>query len=117
MNYKNNKFYVENISIGKLAQSFQTPFYCYSKSRLNENIKNFNKSFEKTKPLICFSVKSNSNSKLLKIIKNNRLGADVVSLGELQKVLKVGFKPNKIVFSGVGKTLSELDFAIKKKFY
>ena len=115
MNYKNSKFYVENISIGKLDQSFQTPFYCYSKSRLNENIRNFNKEFEKTKPLICFSVKSNSNSKLLKIIKDNGLGADVVSMGELQKVLKVGFKPNKIVFSGVGKTLSELDFAIKKK--
>ena len=115
MNYRNSKFYVENISIGKLAQSFQTPFYCYSKSRLNENIKNFNKKFEKTKPLICFSVKSNSNSKLLKIIKDNGLGADVVSMGELQKVLKVGFKPNKIVFSGVGKTISELDFAIKKK--
>ncbi len=115
MDYKNNKFYIENISIGKLAQSFQTPFYCYSKSRLNENIKNFNKNFEKTKPLICFSVKSNSNSKLLKIIKDNGLGADVVSVGELQKVLKVGFKPNKIVFSGVGKTLSELDLAIKKK--
>ena len=115
MNYRNNKFYVENISIGKLAQSFQTPFYCYSKSRLNENIKNFNKNFEKIKPLICFSVKSNSNSKLLKIIKDNGLGADVVSMGELQKVLKVGFKPNKIVFSGVGKTISELDFAIKKK--
>jgi len=115
MNYKNNKFYVENISIGKLARSFQTPFYCYSKSKLNQNIKNFNKNFERTKPLICFSVKSNSNSKLLKIIKDNGLGADVVSIGELQKVLKVGFKPNKIVFSGVGKTISELDFAIKKK--
>ncbi len=115
MNYKNNNFYVENISIEKLARSFQTPFYCYSKSRLNKNIKNFNKNFEKTKPLICFSVKSNSNSKLLKIIKDNGLGADVVSIGELQKVLKVGFKPNKIVFSGVGKTINELDFAIKKK--
>ena len=115
MNYKNSKFYVENISIGKLTRSFQTPFYCYSKSRLSQNIKTFNKNFEKTKPLICFSVKSNSNSKLLKIIKDNGLGADVVSMGELQKVLKVGFKPNKIVFSGVGKTISELDFAIKKK--
>ena len=115
MNYKNNKFYVENIPIGKLAKVFQTPFYCYSKSRLNENIKNFNKNFEETKPLICFSVKSNSNSKLLKIIKDNGLGADVVSLGELQKVLKVGFNPNKIVFSGVGKTIHELDFAVKKK--
>jgi len=115
MNYKNNKFYIENISIGKLARSFQTPFYCYSKSRLNENIRNFNKTFEKTKPLVCFSVKSNSNSKLLRIIKNNGLGADVVSIGELQKVLKVGFRPNKIVFSGVGKTINELNFAIKKK--
>ena len=115
MNYKNNKFYIENISIAKLARSFQTPFYCYSKSKLNENIKNFNKNFEKIKPLICFSVKSNSNSKLLKIIKDNGLGADVVSIGELQKVLKVGFRPGRIVFSGVGKTTNELDFAIKKR--
>ncbi len=114
MDYKNNKFYIENIAIGKLAQSFQTPFYCYSKSRLNENIRNFKNNFKKTEPLICFSVKSNSNSRLLRIIKDNGLGADVVSLGELQKVLKVGFKPNKIVFSGVGKTTNELDFAIKK---
>ena len=115
MNYKNKKLYIENISIGKLVRLFQTPFYCYSKSRLNYNISNFKKNFEKTKPLICFSVKSNSNSKLLKIIKDNGLGADVVSIGELQKVLKVGFRPDKIVFSGVGKTINELDFAIKNK--
>ena len=81
---------------------------------LSQNIKTFNKNFEKTKPLICFSVKSNSNSKLLKIIKDNGLGADVVSIGELQKVLKVGFKPNKIVYSGVGKKFEELRFAISK---
>ena len=103
MNYKNNKFYVENISIGKLARLFQTPFYCYSKSRLNQKIRNFNKTFEKTKPLICFSVKSNSNSKLLKIIKDNGLGADVVSMGELQKVLKVGLNQIKLCSQELGK--------------
>ena len=48
MNYKNSKFYVENISIGKLTRSFQTPFYCYSKSRLSQNIKNFNKNLSQT---------------------------------------------------------------------
>ena len=89
MNYKNSKFYVENISIRKLTRSFQTPFYCYSKSRLNQNIKTFNKNFEKTKPLICFSVKSNSNISLLKEIKKLGLGADVVSKGELLSLIHI----------------------------
>ena len=67
--------------------------------------------------MICFSVKSNSNLKLLNIIGNLGLGADVVSKGELIKALKAKIKPDKIVFSGVGKTIEELKFAINKKIF
>ena len=115
MNYKKKIFHVENISTEKLSKKFDTPLYCYSYLKLKNNILNFKKYFKKINPLICFSVKSNSNSKILKEIKNLGLGADVVSKGEIMKALKAGIKPEKIVFSGVGKTYSELEYAINNK--
>ncbi len=114
MNYKNNFFHVENISTEKLSKKFKTPLYCYSYSRIKNNIINFKKHFKKINPLICFSVKSNSNVKILKEIKNLGCGADVVSKGEIIKAIKAGIKTKKIVFSGVGKTYSELEYAINK---
>jgi len=115
MNYKNKIFHVENISTEKLSKKFKTPLYCYSYSKLKSNINNFKNHFKKINPLICFSVKSNSNNKILKEIKNLGLGADVVSKGEMIKALKAGIIAKKIVFSGVGKTYSELEYAINKK--
>ena len=114
MNYKKNFFHVENISTEKLSKRFKTPLYCYSYLKIKSNITNFKNHFKKTKPLICFSVKSNSNVKILKEIKNLGLGADVVSKGEMMKALKAGIRTKKIVFSGVGKTYSELEYAINK---
>ena len=114
MNYKNKIFYVENISAQKLSKKFNTPLYCYSYSKLKNNISNFKHHFKNINPLICFSVKSNSNIKLLREINKLGLGADVVSKGEILKALKAGIKPKKIVFSGVGKTYSELEYAINK---
>ena len=114
MNYKNNFFHVENISTEKLSKKFKTPLYCYSYSRIKNNIINFKKHFKRINPLICFSVKSNSNVKILKEIKNLGCGADVVSKGEIIKAIKAGIKTKKIVFSGVGKTYSELEYAINK---
>ena len=114
MNYKNNFFHVENISTEKLSKKFKTPLYCYSYSRIKNNIINFKKHFKRINPLICFSVKSNSNLKILKEIKNLGCGADVVSKGEIIKAIKAGIKTKKIVFSGVGKTYSELEYAINK---
>ena len=114
MNYKNNNFYIEKIKAENLIKKYGSPIYCYSNKRLIENINNFKNSFKSFSPLICFSVKSNYNSTILRIIKENGLGADVVSDGELKKVLSLGFKPNKIVYSGVGKKFEELRFAISK---
>ncbi|MDC6465540.1 diaminopimelate decarboxylase [Pelagibacteraceae bacterium] len=105
---------VENISALSLAKKYKTPFYCYSLSQLKNNFYTFNSAFKSTKPLICFSVKSNSNITLLKELKKMGSGADVVSAGELLKVTKAGISPKKIVFSGVGKTEDEIKLAIKK---
>ena len=115
MKYIKKKFFIEGIKVRNLAKKFQTPIYCYSYKRLKENINNFKKNFKNLKPIICFAVKANANLKILKEINKFGLGADVVSLGELAKVLKAGIQPKKIVFSGVGKTSEELSFAIDKK--
>jgi diaminopimelate decarboxylase len=115
MKYKNKQLTTENINFQSLAKKFGTPAYCYSYSKLEENINNFKENFKSFSPLICFSVKSNTNLKIIKEIKKFGLGADVVSKGELMLALKAGVRPNKIVFSGVGKTTEEITFAIEKK--
>ena len=115
MKYINKKLTMEKVNFQRIAKKFGTPFYCYSYSKLKENINKFKKNFKSFSPLICFAVKSNTNVNLIREIKKFGLGADVVSLGELMIAIKAGIKPNKIVFSGVGKTSSELNFAINKK--
>ncbi len=115
MKYKKGHFYIENISAERIAKQFGTPSYVYSYNRIINNINNFKKYFKTINPLICFSVKSNSNLKILNLINKFGLGADVVSKGELTRALKAKIKPEKIVFSGVGKTIDELKFAVSKK--
>ena len=115
MRYKNNNYFIENISLDKLAIKYSTPLYCYSYNKLKSNIINFFTYFKKFSPLVCFAIKSNTNLNLIRVIKNFGLGADVVSKGELMLALKAGINKKKIVFSGVGKTESELKFAIEKK--
>ena len=112
--YRNKNLYIESISVKKLASKHISPFYLYSNKNIVENYNNFYNNFRKVEPLICFSVKANSNIEILRILKRMGSGADVVSGGELLKALKSGIKPNKIVFSGVGKTEEELRLAIKK---
>tara|TARA_B100000003_G_scaffold169733_1_gene156859 strand:- start:1090 stop:2304 length:1215 start_codon:yes stop_codon:yes gene_type:complete len=115
MKYKKNKLNFDSFNIESIAKKFDTPIYCYSFRRIKENILDFKNAFKQINPLICFAVKANSNLSILKEIKNFNLGADVVSMGELMKALKAGIKPNKIVFSGIGKTKKEIEFAIDKK--
>ena len=118
MNYirlRKNNLCVESISAQKLVKKYKTPFYCYSLSQLKSNFYNFRSSFKNIKPIICFSVKSNSNLTLLRELKKMGSGADVVSIGELLKATKAGISGNKIVFSGIGKTEEEIRAAIKKK--
>ena len=115
MNYINKKLTIDRVKVQDIAKEFNTPTYCYSYSQLKKNINNFKKNFKSFSPLICFAVKSNSNVNLIREIKKFGLGADVVSIGELMLALKAGIGPKKIVFSGVGKTSSEISYAIDKK--
>ncbi len=115
MIYNKNKLTIDGLNVQNLAKKFRTPLYCYSYKKLHENILNIKNNFKKIDPLICFAVKSNTNIKILKEIKKFNLGADVVSIGELMKALKAGIKAQKIVFSGVGKTKNEIEYAINKR--
>ena len=115
MKYVNKKLKIEKTNFQIIANKFGTPAYCYSYFKLKENINKFKKNFKSFSPLICFAVKSNTNVNIIREIKKFGLGADVVSVGELMIALQAGVNPNKIVFSGVGKTFSEINFAIKKK--
>ena len=114
MYYKKNNLFVEKINFKSISKKIETPFYCYSLSKLKDNIQKFKKNFRNINPLICFSVKSNNNYNILRVIRSFGLGADVVSKGELLRALKAGINPKKIVFSGVGKTADEIDLAIQK---
>jgi len=113
--FKKNNLYIENLPALKIAKKYKTPFYCYSLKELKDNYRNLKNAFNHINPLICFSVKSNSNLALLKELKKMGSGADVVSIGELLKAIKAGINNKKIVFSGVGKTEEEIIMAIKKK--
>ena len=115
MKYKKKEFLIDGLKAKTLAKKYSTPIYCYSFKKIRENIFNFKNNFKSINPLTCFAVKANPNKILLSEIGKFGLGADVVSMGELMMALKSGIKPNKIVFSGVGKTTKELAFAIKKK--
>ena len=115
MKYINKKLSIEKVAVENIAKKYKTPAYCYSYRQLKENIELFKKNFKSFSPLICFSVKSNTNVNLIREIKKLGLGADVVSKGELMLALKAGVSPSKIVFSGVGKTNEEINFAIEKK--
>ena len=115
LRYVGNNLFVEKLSIKNILKKNKTPFYIYSESQIAFNFLKFANTFKKTGPLICFAAKSNSNLNILRVLGKLGAGADVVSGGELLKALKAGIRPNKIVFSGVGKTEEELKIAINKK--
>jgi len=119
LNYENEVLHIEDVSLEEIAVNVGTPTYVYSEAKLIENFNLFNfaledklgKSFEK---LIAYSVKSNSNIAVINTLQKLGCGADVVSEGELKRALKAGIKGENVVFSGVGKTLEEIEFAIGK---
>jgi diaminopimelate decarboxylase len=116
LQYKKNSLTFDGIALDKIAKKHSTPFYLYSKKTLDLYYKTFFKAadtHEIPSPLVCYAVKANSNSEVLGHLKKLGSGADVVSIGELKKALKAGIDPQKIVFSGVAKTASEILFALK----
>ncbi len=111
--YKRGEYNVEAVSVKKIAEAIGTPCYVYSNSALEGDFEVFNDAFSEINPLICFSVKANSNLAVLRTYANLGVGFDVVSGGELLRVLRAGGDPGKVVFSGVGKTGDEIKAAIE----
>lgn len=113
--YKSGELYCDNVNLSDVADQFHTPAYVYSKEKIKSNAKAYVESFEKKQNLACFSVKSLNNISILKIIKDSGCGFDIVSGGELHRVLSVGADPKTIIFSGVGKSKDEIREGILNK--
>ncbi len=110
--YRNGVLHAEAVSLVELAASVGTPFYCYSTATLERHFRVFSEAFAGEKVLVCYAMKANSNQSVLRTLAKLGAGADVVSGGELTRALAAGIPPQKIVFSGVGKTESELRAAL-----
>jgi diaminopimelate decarboxylase len=118
ISYKNKHLNFAQTDIQDMAKKYKTPFFVYSEEILKSNYLNFSegaKSAGLINPLVCFAMKSNPNKELVKILAKLGSGADIVSGGELKRALEAGIAPEKIVFSGVGKTEEEILFALKLK--
>jgi diaminopimelate decarboxylase len=113
--YISGNLFCEGVDLLAVANEYGTPAYVYSKDAIIKNAKSYVDSFTNSTSLACFAVKSLSNLSILKIIKDSGCGFDIVSGGELQRVLSVGADPQKIIFSGVGKSEEEIKEAIENK--
>lgn len=110
--YRDNELYCEDVPVRRIAEQIGTPFYLYSHATLKRHYQTFYEAFEGLDRLVCYSAKANTNLSVLKLFGSLGSGLDIVSGGELYRGLKAGFSPNKIVYSGVGKRVDEIDFAL-----
>ncbi len=110
--YREGVLHAEDVPLPQIAEAVGTPFYCYSTATLTRHYNVFAEAFSSLDALICYAMKANSNQAVIKTLANLGAGADVVSEGELRRALAAGVAPDKIVFSGVGKTAAEMDFAL-----
>ena len=111
--YKNQALYCEETPVADIVKEVKTPLYLYSHATLKRHIRAFDDSFKGIDHLTCFSMKSNSNLAILRLFAREGCGMDIVSGGELYRALKAGVVPQKIVYSGVGKTAEEMEYAIQ----
>ncbi|NOT86122.1 MAG: diaminopimelate decarboxylase [Methylococcaceae bacterium] len=112
-NYRESQLYAEDCAVQTIAQQYGTPCYIYSKATLQRHWHAFDDAFGSQPHLICYAVKANSNLAILNVLARLGSGFDIVSLGELERVLAAGGDPKKIVFSGVGKRADEIVAALK----
>ena len=111
--YIHGILHAENVPIPDIAAAVGTPFYCYSTATLERHYRVFTEAFSDIKATVCYAMKANSNQAVLKTLAELGSGADVVSGGELKRALKAGIPPEKIMFSGVGKTRDEINAALE----
>jgi len=115
--YINNELYCEKKSVQRIAGKIETPFYLYSKNSLLENFSQTDAAFGDLDHTVCYALKANSNETLLSLLAEQGAGADAVSGGEIYLALKNGFKPENIVYAGVGKTDAEIKYALAENIY
>ena len=111
--YRGGELHAEDVNLTSLAQTVGTPFYCYSTATIERHYRVFAEAFADVDALVCYSVKANSNQAVIVTLGRLGAGADVVSEGELKRALAAGIPPQKIMFSGVGKTARELELAVE----
>ncbi|MFN4196919.1 MAG: diaminopimelate decarboxylase [Caldimicrobium sp.] len=111
--YHAGELYCEEVPLRKIIEKYGTPLYVYSAKTIRRHYQVFDQAFSEIDHLTCYSVKANSNLGVLALLGKEGAGADVVSGGELHRALKAGIPPQKIVFSGVGKTKEEIEFALR----
>jgi len=111
--YREDELYCEDVAVQKIAAEIGTPFYLYSHATLTRHFKAFSEAFAGMQKLICFSAKANTNLAILKLFATAGCGLDIVSGGELFRGMQAGFTPDRIVYSGVGKRVDEIDYALK----
>lgn len=112
-NYKNGRLFAEDVSLQDIAKKYGTPCFVYSRATLERHWHAFDDAFGDHPHMICYSVKANSNIGILNLLARLGSGFDIVSVGELERVLKAGGEPKKIVFSGVGKRADEMQRALE----
>ena len=110
--YRGGVLHAEDVAVPEIAAAVGTPFYCYSTATLTRHYNVFADAFAGLDSLVCYAMKANSNQAVIRTLAKLGAGADVVSEGELRRALAAGIAPEKIVFSGVGKTAREMDFAL-----
>lgn len=110
--YRDGVLHAEDVAIPAIATAVGTPFYCYSTATLTRHYRVFSEAFADLDALVCYAMKANSNQAVIRTLARLGAGADVVSEGELRRALAAGIPPGKILFSGVGKTAAEMDFAL-----
>src|SRR5215831_18267961 len=110
--YRGDELHAEEIAVSRIAAAVGTPFYLYSAAAFAAQYRRFAEAFLDQRPLICYAVKANSNLAVLRLFAGLGAGADVVSEGELRRALASGVPPERIIFSGVGKTAAEMAAAL-----
>ena len=115
--YRDGVLYAEDVSVPEIAKAVGTPFYCYSTATLERHYRVFSEAFASVDSMVCYAMKANSNQAVLKTLGRLGAGVDVVSEGELRRALAAGIPANRILFSGVGKTVHEMDLALEVGIY
>lgn len=114
LSYRDNELYIEDVSVSGLAKQYDTPCYVYSKQAILDVYQAYSDSFASLEHQICYAVKANSNLAVLGILAQAGAGFDIVSRGELKRVLAAGGQAGRVVYSGVGKTYSDIEFALQQ---